>query len=78
MITVHVKLFGKLRQFFPDIPLGDSMPVEVPANCTIAQLSEQLKLPPGKLAMVNGIAQPPTFTLSNDDQLALTPPIGGG
>ena len=78
MITVHVKLFGKLRDFFPDVPLGESMPVEVPANCTIAQLAEQLKLPPGKLAMVNGIAQPPTFTLGANDTLALTPPLGGG
>ena len=78
MITVHVKLFGKLREFFPDIPLGESMPVEVSAGATIAQLAEQLELPPGKLAMVNGIAQPPTFTLSNNDMLALTPPIGGG
>ena len=78
MITVYVKLFGRLQSHLPEIELGRAKPIQVPLDATIAQLAQQLKIPSGKLFFVNGVAQKDDFILSDQDNLAIIPPLGGG
>ena len=77
-ITVNVKLFANLRDRFPDLAIGQAMPVQVPARATLAELSRKLDLPSIRLFLVNGVARKEAFTLTDQDEVAIIPPIGGG
>jgi len=77
-ITVHVKLFANLRDRFPDQAIGESMPVKLSAGATLANLFQRLDLPPTKLSLVNGVAQKEAFVLTDQDEVAIIPPVGGG
>jgi len=78
MFKVHVKLFAGLGDCYPELPIGQSMPIEISPETTVGQLAEKLKLPSFKLAFVNGIVQKDDFVLNNNDEVAFVPPIGGG
>jgi len=78
MITVNVKFFGSLRQHIPDLPLGESLSLELPAGVTAGELAQKLEVPAVKLIVVNGVARQEGFSLSNDDEIAFFPPLSGG
>lgn len=78
MFKVHVKLFANLGDCYPELPIGQAMPVEVPQGMTVGQLAEKLELPSFKLTIVNGIVQKDDFVLNSDDEVAFIPPMGGG
>ena len=78
---LRVKLFATLARYAPvDGLAGTPFDVEVPEPFNLAQLVTVLKLPEEevKIAFVNGIIQTPDFLLSNDDDIGIFPPIGGG
>ncbi len=80
MITVHVKLFATLRRHFPELAIGETMPVELPEGATVGQLQEHLDLPEEqvKVVFVNGTVRKADHVLSDGDEVGIFPPVGGG
>jgi sulfur-carrier protein len=80
MITVNVRLFGPLRQAYPDVDLGEPMAVELPEGSTIGRLVEQLLLPADqvKVVFVNHTIREDSYELQEGDRVAVFPPVGGG
>ncbi len=80
MITVHVKLFAMLRDQFPDLGIGEAMPVELSPGATVGRLIEQLELPQDqvKVIFVNNIIRKVDHRLSTGDRVGIFPPVGGG
>ncbi len=79
-IVVHVRLFATLRRQYPDLGIGESMPVELPNGATIGQLIEHMRLPAAqvKIVFVNGIIQKREYVFNDGDQVGVFPPVGGG
>lgn len=79
-MNVKVKLFASLRKYIPELVLGESLDVNMEAGSTIAQLYEQLGIPEEevKLAFVNGQYRGSDYVLSDEDEIGIFPPIGGG
>ena len=80
MFTVQVKLFATLRRQYPELEIGEKMPVELPDDATVGQLLEKLDLPDEqvKVVFVNGIVQKEGHTLNDGDEIGFFPPVGGG
>lgn len=80
MITVQAKLFATLRRHFPELGIGEAMPVELPDNATVGQLIQELDLPDEqvKIIFVNGVIQKQRYPLSEGDEVGIFPPVGGG
>ncbi|MFZ5918986.1 MAG: MoaD/ThiS family protein [Chloroflexota bacterium] len=87
-MKVYVKLFATLirslpdtiRARYPDIRSGVPLTVELPEGSTLDDLVAHLDLPRQevKVMFVNGRAQEADYRLSEDDQVGLFPPVGGG
>ena len=79
-MQVHVKLFASLRYHHPGLEIGQSFPVELATGSTIDELVQHLGLPPEevKLVYVNGRSQTEEYVLTEDDQVGIFPPVGGG
>lgn len=84
-MQITFKLYASLGEYLPaDKRQGNVMPLEVPAEASIAQIIEPFRLPPKlvHLVLVNGVFVPPeergTRTLVEGDVLAIWPPIAGG
>lgn len=80
MPTVSVKLFATLRRHYPDLDIGEAMPVEIEEGATVADLLAQLDLPEDqvKIVFVNGIVHEMDHQLEDEDELGIFPPVGGG
>ena len=80
MPTVSVKLFATLRRHYPDLGIGEAMPVEIEGGATVQDLFQQLKLPQDqvKIVFVNGIVRNLDHRLEDGDDLGIFPPVGGG
>ncbi len=79
-MVVKVKLFASLRKYYPEVPLGESFDVNIESGTTIAQLYKQLGLPEElfKIALVNGLYRERDHMLTDNDELGIFPPVGGG
>ncbi len=79
-MVVKVKVFADLRQYIPELGLGESLDVQVESGVTIRQLFEQLEIPESeiKLAFVNGISREFEDILSDGDEVSFFSPVGGG
>jgi molybdopterin converting factor small subunit len=79
-MIVKVKVFADLRQYIPELGLGESLDVQVASGVTIRQLFEQLEIPESeiKLAFVNGISREFEDILSDGDEVSFFSPVGGG
>jgi molybdopterin converting factor small subunit len=80
MITVQVRLFATLRRQFPDLGIGEAMPVELAEGATVDQLLAKLQLPEGqaKIIVVNNTIQQGDGALTDGDEVGIFPPVGGG
>jgi len=80
VIAVHIRLFVTLRRYYPDLGIGEAMPVELPNGATIGQLIEHLHLPADeiKVIFVNSIVRGEEYALSDGDEIGVFPPVGGG
>jgi sulfur-carrier protein len=80
MTNVAVKLFATLRRHYPELEIGEAMPVTLPERTTVAQLVERLELPKEqvKLVFVNGRVQKGAYVLCDGDEVGMFPPVGGG
>ncbi|HDQ71484.1 MAG TPA: MoaD/ThiS family protein [Chloroflexi bacterium] len=79
-MEVHVKLFATLRRHYPEMEIGEAMPVELAEGATVDQLLASMDLPTDqvKVVFVNGVVQPGDHVLQADDVVGLFPPVGGG
>ena len=79
-VDVSVKLFATLRRNYPEVRIGEAIPVSLPEGTTIGQLVERLDLPnePGKLIFVDGRRAGEDHVLRDGDEIGLFPPVGGG
>jgi len=80
MMTVHVKLFATLRRFYPELGVGQALPVELPEGATVGDLVRRLRLPSDhvKVIFVNGIVRDEVHPLADGDEVGIFPPVGGG
>ncbi|HEX5633595.1 MAG TPA: MoaD/ThiS family protein [Gemmatimonadales bacterium] len=84
-MNITFKLYASLTEYLPaEARAGNAVPLEVPAEASIARVIEPFGLPPRlvHLVLVNGVFVPPaerlTRTLKEGDVLAIWPPIAGG
>lgn len=79
-MIVKVKLFATLRKYYPEVPLGESFNVTLVSGSTIAQLYEHLRIPEEqiKITLVNGLYCERTYVLSDEDEVGIFSPVGGG
>lgn len=84
-MQITFKLYASLTEYLPaDRRTANQMPLEVPADASIAQIIDPFRMPPKlvHLVLVNGVFVPPeeraTRTLVEGDVLAIWPPIAGG
>jgi sulfur carrier protein ThiS len=80
MITVQAKLFATLRHRYPELGLGEAMPVTLPEGSTVGDLLRKLDLPEEevKIVFVNGLVRTADDPLSDTDEVGIFPPVGGG
>ena len=80
MITVHVRVFATLRQYYPDLRLGETMAVELPEGGTVGQLIRRLELPGDlvKIVFVNHVIRGDEHMLGAGDEVGIFPPVAGG
>ncbi len=79
-MIVKVKLFATLRKYYPEVPLGESFNVTLDSGSTIAQLYEHLRIPEEqiKITLVNVLYCERTHVLSDEDEVGIFSPVGGG
>jgi len=70
-----VLFFGPLREQCGAVQAG----VEMPNDCTVLELCEQLKIDPTIIKVaVDGEIVPISTILIKDSEIALLPPVSGG
>jgi sulfur carrier protein ThiS len=80
MIAIHVKAYGDLRRYLPEAERDSGARVALPADATIVQLLNALKLPyqSAWLIGVNDEIVDLHHPLHDGDEIELMLPIGGG
>jgi sulfur carrier protein ThiS len=79
-MIVRVRLFANLVQHRPGAKAGQPFEVELAPGSTLADLVEQLELPPDqvKVIFVNGGARNQDAVVQPGDEIGIFSPIGGG
>ena len=79
-IRFEVRLYASLEKVRPRLKAGEPFFMELESGTTARQLMETLGIATKRvqLIFVNGVARGLHHVLSDDDRVALFPPIGGG
>ncbi len=79
-LTVEVRVFATLRQFLPELGIGEPKIVQVKNGKTIDQLRQDLGLPKDlvKVIMVNNLQAFPDDLIVNGDRITFIPAVAGG
>ena len=83
-MKITFKLFATLSDYLPPERQGNILPIEVPEGTSITDIVHQFQLPIKlvHLVLVNGkyikVEERDTYTLKEDDVLAIWPPVAGG
>jgi len=79
-MVVNVKLFATLRRHYPDLGIGEPMPVELPEGATVGHLLARLRPSAEeiKIVFVNHVVRREEFVLSDGDVVGIFPHVGGG
>jgi molybdopterin converting factor small subunit len=79
-ITVEVRVFATLRQFMPNLDIGEALKVDVKSGTTLGELRDQLGLPESqvKVIMRNNLQAFPEEQISHGDRIAYIPAVAGG
>lgn len=77
-MVVTVAAFGDLRQYLPGGT--EKSELQIPEGTTVGGLVEFLAIPPGKFwfATVAGRKVQDDYRLSDDEEITLFNPVGGG
>lgn len=80
MIEVRVKLYATLRQYHPELKLGEALSVHVPEGTNVGQLVTAIGIPTETVRRVfsKGRAVEEDHLLLDGDDVAMFPPIAGG
>jgi molybdopterin converting factor small subunit len=78
--TVEVRVFATLRQFLPELGIGEAKIVEVQAGTTLGELRDQLGLPKEqvKVIMRNNLHAFPEEPIADGDRITYIPAVAGG
>jgi molybdopterin converting factor small subunit len=78
--TVEVRVFATLRQFLPELGIGEAKLVEVQAGTTLGELRDQLGLPKEhvKVIMRNNLHAFPEELIADGDRITYIPAVAGG
>jgi molybdopterin converting factor small subunit len=79
-MIIHLKLYATLRKYLPGVPLGESVPFEIPDEGRVEDILNKLHISTenAKVVFVNGIHQDLKDPLHAEDLVVIFPPIGGG
>lgn len=79
-IDVKVRVYATLRQYLPDLPMGESTVLSLPEGATVADVMDRLGIPGSEVrkCFVNGLQREQDYPLRGQDELAFFPPVGGG
>jgi sulfur carrier protein ThiS len=83
-MRITFKLFATLSDYLPPERQGNILPIEVPEGTSITDIVHQFQLPIKlvHLVLVNGkyikAEERDTYSLKEDDVLAIWPPVAGG
>lgn len=74
-MKLEIKLFASLQKFMPN-----AEKVELDDNCTVSELLKKIGINPSEVAiiLVNGQHVELDQTLSENETVAIFPPIAGG
>ena len=81
MITIKIKLFANLREYYPEEPGGkEALEYEIAEGSMIGDLYRELRIPEGhvKMNFVNNLKKKKDYELQPGDKVAVFPPIAGG
>ena len=80
MAKVDVRLYAALRRYVPQLGLGESIELDLDEGATIRHVFERLGLPESevKRVFVNGRSRGYEHKLSEEDRVAIFPPVAGG
>jgi molybdopterin converting factor small subunit len=79
-LTVEVRVFATLRQFLPELGIGEAKIIQVDPGTSLAALRDLLGLPEDqtKVIMRNNVQAFPEELISDGDRIAYIPAIAGG
>jgi molybdopterin converting factor small subunit len=79
-VIVEVRLFATLSQFLPAGSTAGTARVDVPEGATIADVTQQLGIPPGleRVLLLNGTNVEADARLRGGDVVDIFPPLAGG
>jgi molybdopterin converting factor small subunit len=80
LVKVDVRLYAALRRYVPQSGLGESIELDFDEGTTIRHIFERLGLPESevKRVFVNGRSRGYEHKLSEEDRVAIFPPVAGG
>ena len=84
MPRINVKLYAALRKFMPEGAERNAIRLQYPDDATVTSVLDDLNVPREHchLVVVNGVFVPPeeraSTKLSDNDTLAVWPPVAGG
>lgn len=80
MITVEVRLYATLREYYPGLGIGEPLAITVSDKAQLKDLLDYLKIPKEqiKATFVNGKWEEISYLLRDGDRIGIFPPIGGG
>jgi len=80
MIAVEVRLFASLREYYPDLGLGEALTITLDDEAKLGDLLDEMKIPREEIVivMVNGKREEESCPLRDRDRIGIFPLIGGG
>jgi len=80
MIEVKVKLYATLRQYVPNMGIGEAVSFRIEENSTIRDLMDEIGIPKNefKQAFVDCLSRDADYVLKDRDTVAIFPPVAGG
>ena len=77
---MDVRLYASLRRYVPQLGLGEAIELDLDEGATIRHIFERLGLPESevKRVFVNGLSRGYEHILSEEDRVAIFPPVAGG
>lgn len=80
MIAVRVRLYATLRQYQPQLKIGEPFITRLPKGATVKQLIADLGIPEDtvKLVFSGGRAVEEEHELEDGEDLGMFPPVAGG
>ncbi len=79
-INVEVRVFATLRQFLPELGIGEAKSLQVDPGTTLDDIREMLGLPQEavKVIMRNNLQAFPQDLVAKGDRIAYIPAVAGG